>query len=183
MPVDLKRQGRAEEHIGLFYPSTREDRVELLRVMMRKTGVDLDLADVPEALLDGERTYSGADMEALLTRAKFRAATHALDAQAEADGEPADEDAAPAGGDGQADGADGAASGGGAAPGRVTRQTLEAVVEDFVPPSYPLQVELQNLVAVMECTSRSMLPERFRGLDREATVRRIGELKRLIGDR
>ena len=189
MPVDLKRQGRAEEHIGLFYPSTREDRVELLRVMMRKTGVDLDVGDVPEALLDGERTYSGADMEALLTRAKFRAATRALDAApaeaASAEGAPGeaeDKAAGPlaAGGDGQAS-ADGAADA--AAPGRVTRQTLEAVVEDFVPPSYPLQVELQNLVAVMECTSRSMLPERFRGLDREATVRRIAELKRLIGDR
>ena len=188
MPVDLKRQGRAEEHIGLFYPSTREDRVELLRVMMRKTGVDLDMGDVPEALLDGERTYSGADMEALLTRAKFRAATRALDAETASGegpsvGDGADETARAAlaaGGDGQASD-EGAADG--AAPGRVTRQTLEAVVEDFVPPSYPLQVELQNLVAVMECTSRSMLPERFRGLDREATVRRIAELKRLIGDR
>ncbi|MGB3542307.1 ATP-binding protein, partial [Rubrivirga sp.] len=79
MPVDLKRQGRAEEHIGLFYPSTRQDREELLRVMMRKTGVEVEMDAVPEALVDGERTYSGADMEALLTRAKFRAATHALD--------------------------------------------------------------------------------------------------------
>jgi SpoVK/Ycf46/Vps4 family AAA+-type ATPase len=196
MPVDLKRQGRAEEHIGLFYPSTREDRVELLRVMMKKTGVDVDLSDVPDALLDGERTYSGADMEALLTRAKFRAATHALDADdtpvEDADESPTDE--APAGGDGQASGdpatdeaetsTNGSASAdGGGANGRVTRDTLDAVVNDFVPPSYPLQVELQNLVAVMECTSRSMLPERFRGLDREATVRRIAELKRLIGDR
>ena len=66
MPVDLKRQGRAEEHIGLFYPSTREERLELLDVMMRKTGVEVEIAEVPEALLDGERTYSGADMEALL---------------------------------------------------------------------------------------------------------------------
>ena len=44
-------------------------------------------------------------------------------------------------------------------------------------------MELQNLVAVMECTSRSMLPERFRNLDREASVRRVEELKRLIGER
>ena len=161
MPVDLKRQGRAEEHIGLFYPSTREDREELLRVMMRKTGVDLPTDEVPDALLDGERTYSGADMEALLTRAKFRAATHAL--------------AAP-GGDGAAAEPDGAG-------GAVTADVLQEVVDDFVPPSYPLQVELQNLVAVLECTSRSMLPERFRALDREATTRRVAELKALVGDR
>ena len=28
MPVDLKRQGRAEEHIALFYPSNRKEREE-----------------------------------------------------------------------------------------------------------------------------------------------------------
>ncbi|HEX8385724.1 MAG TPA: AAA family ATPase, partial [Rubricoccaceae bacterium] len=163
MPVDLKRQGRAEEHLALFYPSTRADREELLRVMMKKTGVDVPATEIPEALLDGVRTYSGADMEALLTRAKFRAATHALDA------------AAPSG--------DGAPPAESAPTGQVTKAILEAVVADFLPPTYPLQVELQNLVAVMECTSRSMLPERFRGLDREATVRRIEELKGLIGER
>jgi len=73
MPVDLKRQGRAEEHIALFYPSTPKDRLELLRVMMRRTKIDLPEELVPEALLNGETIYSGADMEALLTRAKFRA--------------------------------------------------------------------------------------------------------------
>jgi SpoVK/Ycf46/Vps4 family AAA+-type ATPase len=166
MPIDLKRQGRAEEHLGLFYPSTREDREELLRVMMKKTGVAVDMAEIPDALLDGERTYSGADMEALLTRAKFRAATHALDAEPSAKkGRKAGAKAEPR------------------TPGAVTREILDSVVEDFVPPSYPLQVELQNLVAVMECTSRSMLPERFRQIDREATVRRVEELKRLIGER
>ncbi len=74
MPVDLKRQGRAEEHIALFYPSTPRDRLELLRVMMRRTDVMLSEDSVPRALLNGDTVYSGADMEALLTRAKFRAA-------------------------------------------------------------------------------------------------------------
>lgn len=179
MPVDLKRQGRAEEHLGLFYPSTREDREELLRVMMRKTGVAVPPSEVPDALLDGERTYSGADMEALLTRAKFRAATHALDAPPASTGDGAPSDGAPlAAGDGAP-----SSTAEPAASGRVTRETLEAVVADFLPPSYPLQVELQTLVAVMECTSRSMLPEAFRDLDREAAVRRVEELKRLIGER
>ena len=207
MPVDLKRQGRAEEHIGLFYPSTRADRVELLEVMMKKTGVHVDMTAVPDALLDGERTYSGADMEALLTRAKFRASTDltARLAEVEAaetptgDGE-ASEASGGTGAEGDAPEADADVSGDGAlspaeapeaaadesaeAPeGSVSGDVLAAVVRDFVPPTYPLQVELQNLVAVMECTSRSMLPERFRGLDREATVRRIEELKRLIGER
>ena len=171
---------------------------------MRKTGVSAKMSDVPEALLDGERTYSGADMEALLTRAKFRAATHALDDE-ETDHASSSDDAEDATSElaNDAPGGDGLA----AAPAEddtsstdeavaeddepepleeghgLSRAVLEAVVEDFVPPSYPLAVELQNLVAVMECTSRSMLPERFRSLDREATVRRVAELKRLIGER
>src|SRR5260370_25308022 len=36
-PVDLKRQGRAEEHIALFYPDTQEERLALLRAMQRKS--------------------------------------------------------------------------------------------------------------------------------------------------
>lgn len=143
MPVDLKRQGRAEEHIALFYPESREDREELLAVMMRRTGVALPLDQVPEELLSGKRTLSGADMEALFTRARFRAAAH---------GE-----------------------------GTVTKEILEEVVDDFIPPSYPLEIELQTLAAVLECTSRAMLPERYREMEREAVVRRVEQLKALIG--
>jgi len=144
MPVDLKRQGRAEEHIALFYPSTRGEREELLQVMLKRTGVDIKKEDVPEALLNGERTFSGADMEALLTRAKFRAA---------ADGRT---------------------------KGKVNKRILQEVVDDFMPPTYPLEVELQTLVAVLECTSKALLPEIYRNMDREAIVRRVDELSHLI---
>ncbi len=145
MPIDLKRQGRAEEHIALFYPSTREGREELLRVMMRRTGIDLAMAEIPDELLSGQRTFSGADMEALLTRAKFRAA--------------ATEDAH--------------------AP--VTRDILESVVADFIPPTYPLEVELQTLSAVIECTSRELLPEKYRCMERKTVVQRLAALKQLVG--
>ena len=82
MPIDLKRQGRAEEHIALFYPSTPEDRLELLHVMMRRTGISIPEKDIPPALLNGNTIYSGADMEALLTRAKFHAAATSGDPSA-----------------------------------------------------------------------------------------------------
>ena len=186
MPVDLKRQGRAEEHIALFYPSTREDREELLQVMMRKTGIEIPSSEIPDALLDGERTFSGADMEALLTRAKFRAATHRPDPVtapiAAADQSP--DAVPPANGTANTTQSEPASR---PAPGtdeaRVTHDVLQAVVDDFIPPSYPLEVELQNLVAVLECTSRSMLPAVYRDMDRERVVRRIEELRRLIGER
>ena len=145
MPVDLKRQGRAEEHLALFYPSTRDQRKELLEVMMKRTGVTLALEEIPEALLDGHRTYSGADMEALLTRAKFRAA--AL----------------------------------GGPKAAVTPEVLQHVVDDFIPPTYPLQVELQTLVAVLESTSRDLLPEVYRTMSRQEVVERVRRLKGILG--
>lgn len=144
MPIDLKRQGRAEEHIALFYPTTRQGREELLRVMMRRTGVALSMSEIPEQLLNGERTFSGADMEALLTRAKFRAAA-SDDAQTS-----------------------------------VSPDILASVVEDFIPPTYPIEVELQTLSAVVECTSRELLPEEYRHLDRETVVQRLSVLKELV---
>ena len=143
MPIDLKRQGRAEEHLALFYPSTREGREELLKVMMKRTGVNLPLEDIPDQLLNGERTFSGADMEALLTRAKFRSAA---------------EDA----------------------NGKVTADHVREAVDDFIPPTYPMEVELQSLAAVLECTNRGLLPEKYRNMDRETMVQRVENLKRLI---
>ena len=143
MPIDLKRQGRAEEHLALFYPSTREDREELLKVMLKRTKVNIPLAKIPDALLNGDRTFSGADMEALLTRAKFRAAAEVKD-------------------------------------GKVTPAHLQAAVDDFIPPTYPMEVELQSLVAVLECTNRALLPEQFRTMGREAIVQRVETLKALI---
>ncbi len=143
MPVDLKRQGRAEEHLSLFYPHTRADREELLQVMMDRTGVDLPMDEVPPELMEGERTYSGADMEAILTRASFRAA--------------------------------------GSNDGEVTPALLQETVNDFIPPTYPTEVELQQMAAVLECTSRDLLPERFRSMKRAEVVERLEELKRMVG--
>lgn len=143
MPIDLKRQGRAEEHLALFYPSAREDREELLNVMMKRTGVKIPFDKIPEALLNGDRTFSGADMEALLTRAKFRAAAEDKD-------------------------------------GKVTAEHVQAVVDDFIPPTYPMEVEMQSLVAVLECTNRALLPEQYRVMGREAIVQRVEVLKQLV---
>src|SRR5207247_5788904 len=53
---------------------------------------------------------------------------------------------------------------------------LKAALEDFIPPSYPTEIELQNLAAVLECTSRSLLPEKYRNMDRGEITRRVGEL-------
>ncbi|MFW6157385.1 MAG: ATP-binding protein [Balneolaceae bacterium] len=143
MPVDLKRQGRAEEHLALFPPETKEERLELFEAMRKKTGLQLTEKYVPELIDEGHKTLSGADMEAALTRAKFRAAA--------------------------------------AGKVRVSPEMLDSALNDFIPPTYPEEIELQTLSAVIECTSRDLLPEQYRDMDRAVLLTTIEELKLRVG--
>lgn len=143
LPIDLKRQGRAEEHLALFYPQTDGERDELFKAMQKKTKVNVEVPDFSK--LTNGHPFSGADIEAMLIRSKFKAATEGRE--------------------------------------QVSVEDVQAVVKDFVPPSYPLEIELQNLVAVQECTSRDLLPEVFQKLERDEVTRRIRELKVLLEER
>jgi len=144
LPVDLKRQGRAEEHLALFYPESHEERVELAKTMARKAKINFD-GDILALLPPDLPKMSGADIEAALVRAKLRAVTDRRE--------------------------------------KVTAQDLRDTFADFVPPSYPLEVELQTLVAIAECTSRELLPESYRQKPRDDVTRRIRELKLLLSER
>src|SRR5229473_1477320 len=141
IPIDLKRQGRAEEHLALFYPETNEERDQLFKVISKKNNLQLALPSFSALLGESALGLSGADIEAILVRSKFRALSEGRD---------------------------------------LTPEDVQFVVKDFVPPSYPLEIELQNLAAVRECTSRELLPERFRNMDQKTITRRIGELKLLL---
>lgn len=143
MPVDLKRQGRAEEHLALFPPHTKEERVELFEVMKKKTGVKLTEEYIPKMIEEGTKTFSGADMEAALTRAKFRAAALNMT--------------------------------------DITPEILDLALNDFLPPTYPEEIELQTLSAVIECTSKELLPEQYRDMDRDEILATIDELKFRVG--
>jgi AAA+ superfamily predicted ATPase len=138
LPVDLKRQGRAEEHIALFYPETDEERLAMLRAMQKKTGTKLPSAEAEKFFLDRSGQLSGADVEAVLTRARMKSVL-----------------------------------GNGAA---VDLDDLKSALEDFIPPSYPTEIEMQNLAAVLECTSRSLLPAKYKDMDRAEAIRRAKEL-------
>jgi AAA+ superfamily predicted ATPase len=70
LPIDLKRQGRAEVHIPLFYPSLQEELHAMFQAMGRKAGVQLNAADIPDVSLLGQ--LSGADIEGIVTRAARR---------------------------------------------------------------------------------------------------------------
>lgn len=145
LPIDLKRQGRAEEHLALFYPETVEDKVELFQTLQRK--LDIKVKDFP--LHDVFRNFkfelSGADIEAILVRAKMNAT---MDNRA-----------------------------------IVTKDDLDETIRDFIPPAYPFEIELQNLVAVLECTSREMVPSKYQKLDRSKLAAEIRELKSLLGEK
>lgn len=144
LPIDLKRQGRAEEHLALFYPETQAERADLVNTLIKKLKMKVQNVDIPDLLKRYHFESSGADLEAILIRAKFNAAmtNHVI----------------------------------------VTREDLETAIHDFIPPSYPHEIELQNLVAILECTSREMVPKRFRNLDRSKIVTQIRELKELLGE-
>ncbi len=144
LPVDLKRQGRAEEHLGLFYPDSDEDRIAMLRAMQKKTGTGFTPVEAAEkAFLEHAGSLSGADIESLLVRAKMRAML----------------------------------------AGKQTpdAEDLHASLVDFIPASSPTEIELQNLVAVLECTSRALLPEAYKSMDRSEVIRRVNDLKVLLG--
>ena len=72
LPVDLKRQGRAEEHIALFHPDTDEERLAMLRAMQKKTGTQVSSPDVEQFFLNHATGLSGADVEAVLMRARMK---------------------------------------------------------------------------------------------------------------
>jgi SpoVK/Ycf46/Vps4 family AAA+-type ATPase len=144
LPVDLKRQGRAEEHIALFYPDTPEERLALFRAMQKKTSTQVASPDAEKFFLANCAGLSGADIEAVLIRARMRSALGSAAA--------------------------------------VGLEDLKGALEDFIPPSYPTEVELQTLAAVLECTSRGLLPEKYRNADRAELIRRANELADLVRD-
>jgi SpoVK/Ycf46/Vps4 family AAA+-type ATPase len=140
VPIDLKRQGRAEEHVPLFYPETVEEYDEIYQVMRKKLAMSTSVAALSEvADTKSLLALSGSDLEAVLVRAIL---------EAEAAESP-----------------------------EVTADHLRRAFADFIPPANSRERELQILCAVLECTSRELLPERFRDLDRGELAARVRQIK------
>src|SRR4029077_4351032 len=68
LPIDLKRQGRAEVHIPLFYPTDDAELRTMLLVLAKKSGTELAEADLP-AEVPHKGNLSGADIEGIVGRA------------------------------------------------------------------------------------------------------------------
>ncbi|RPI83096.1 MAG: ATP-binding protein, partial [Planctomycetaceae bacterium] len=73
LPIDLKRQGRAEVHIPLFYPQDEDEIAEMFRVLARKNKVTLAEGAIPPVKPD--RYLSGSDIESVVLSAKRQSLT------------------------------------------------------------------------------------------------------------
>ncbi len=69
LPVDIKRQGRAEIHVPLFYPQTQPEIKQYFSILAKKFGAVLAVSDVPDVAEEHVGHLSGADIEALVGRA------------------------------------------------------------------------------------------------------------------
>jgi len=144
VPVDLKRQGRAEEHLALFPPATIAERGKVFDLLRERLGIPLEPGVDATALLgESHDALSAADLEAILVRGSRRMA---------------------AGGQKVLSGA-----------------LLHELIRDFQPPSYPLELEYQRLIAAFECTSRQLLPPDLATVPPEAIGARLAELRAALG--
>ena len=71
LPIDLKRQGRAEVHIPLFYPIEEDEVRSMFEVMARKNKITLAEGALPAVSPD--RRLTGADIEGIVLGAKRQA--------------------------------------------------------------------------------------------------------------
>jgi AAA+ superfamily predicted ATPase len=69
LPVDIKRQGRAEIHVPLFYPQSQAEIKQYFSILAKKFGTELAISDVPDVDAAHIGHLSGADIEALVGRA------------------------------------------------------------------------------------------------------------------
>jgi len=67
LPIDLKRQGRAEVHIPLFYPTEDKEIRQMFVILAKKLGSSVSVDDVPPIPQRGQ--LSGADIEGMVGRA------------------------------------------------------------------------------------------------------------------
>jgi AAA+ superfamily predicted ATPase len=129
LPIDLKRQGRAEVHIPLFYPHDQAELDTMFAAMARKAKVKL-AAGLPGPV-DLELGLSGADIESIVLAAKRKGLDRAADA-----GQPA--------------------------PDTISAEDLRAALDDFMPSAQGLEKEMQEIAAVLECTEKRFLPDRWK---------------------
>jgi SpoVK/Ycf46/Vps4 family AAA+-type ATPase len=122
LPVDIKRQGRAEVHIPLFYPDDENEIRQMFEVQAKKLEAKLAEDAIPD--LTAESKLSGADIEGIVTRA-WRMSLLNGESQ-------------------------------------LNRETLQSSLDSFIATGDDPEKEMQEKIAILECTDSYFLPERLR---------------------
>jgi len=139
---DIKRSGRAGEHLPVF-DNEGEEREAFIRHVLSQAGIDREAFSEEQRaeFLELTGNYFPADFDQLLTEFKRRRHLE----------------------------------------GRLTPQMVIEEINDFIPSDVARQREYQELLAVLECTSREILPERYAKLPRETLEKRVREIRYAMG--
>jgi hypothetical protein len=139
---DIKRSGRAGEHLPVF-DNEGPEKEAFLTDVMRRAGIDLGsfLPEDKTTFLSLTAEYYPADFDQLLTELKRRRLME----------------------------------------GHLAPEMVIEEVKDFIPSDVARQREYQELIAVLECTSRDLLPERYASLPRESIQQRVQEIRSTMG--
>jgi hypothetical protein len=139
---DIKRSGRAGEHLPVF-DSEGEEKEAFFRHVLAQADIQLDQF-TPEQHAEFLRLtadYFPADFDQLLTELKRRRHLEKC----------------------------------------LTSAMVLEEARDFIPSDVARQRRYQELLAVLECTSRELLPERYASLPREAIEREVQEIRETMG--
>jgi hypothetical protein len=139
---DIKRSGRAGEHLPVF-DNEGVEKEAFLKDVMHRAGIDLDSfpPDIKTSFLELTAAYYPADFDQLLTGLKRRRLLE----------------------------------------GRLLPEMVLEEVKDFMPSDIARQREYQELLAVLECTSRTLLPDRYANVPREVIQGLVQEIKTTMG--
>jgi hypothetical protein len=139
---DIKRSGRAGEHLPVF-ASEGEEKEAFVKHVLSQADVDLVTfsEEHREDFLKLTADYFPADYDQLLTELKRRRTLE----------------------------------------GKLSSEMVIEEARDFIPSDIARQREYQELLAVLECTSREILPDRYADLPKESVQDRVQDIRMLIG--
>jgi hypothetical protein len=139
---DIKRSGRAGEHLPVF-SYEGDEKEALLKHVLSQAGIKLDefSSEQRSDFLKLTAEHYPADFDQLTTELKRRRLME----------------------------------------GKLTPEMALDEVKDFIPSDLARQREYQELLAVLECTSRELLPARYQQLSREVLLQRVQDIRNAMG--
>jgi len=142
MEPDIKRSGRAGEHLPVF-DNEGEEKEAFLKHVLAQADIQLEeFTDKQQAEFRNlTSNYFPADFDQLVTELKRRRRLE----------------------------------------GRLTPEMAIDEAGDFIPADTARQREYQELLAVLECTSRELLPDRYADLSREVVEQQVQQIKEAMG--